>query len=298
MEKPATSLEEEIATVTGNEPLSLAVSKSIEAALKVRFVHLGVCKTTKEVFNQSLNAAIRDIENHPRGRLFRRLIEYGPPDPDDPEILTSDGETALSDPECGSCVDFIYSHMITRFKGELAELLALEPCVRLVQELKGNGQLPEDVQLYWGELIQERRRTPKTGGAQNGLWSNFTKGADGLLVRLMPAPARRSDCSLTLYGIIEVKSMARPIKRVLKQIDNHQSRLLGGVRLGFDEWDFNHIRFAHLRNTSEPNLLRVIVLPSQWKLSRDWSSVRRAEKQAGSHPLSGNMDKRQSGCGC
>ena len=147
--------------------------------------------------------------------------------------------------------------MITRFKGELAELLALEPCVRLVQQLQGSGQLPEDVQLYWGELIQERRRTSKAGGAQDGLWSNFTKGADGLLIKLIPTHDRPSDCSLTLYGIIEVKSMARSVKRVLRQIDSHQSRLLGGVRLGFDEWDTNRIRFARLRNTTEFNLLRV-----------------------------------------
>lgn len=273
VETPTASLEEEIATITGSEPLALAVSKSVDAALKASFVHLGVYKTARAIFNQSLNAAIRDIENHPRGKLFRRLIQHGPPDPDDPEMLISDGETILSDPECGSCVDFIYSHMITRFKGEVAELLALEPCVRLIQRLQGSSQLPEGVQLYWGELIQERRRAPKTMGAQDGLWSNFTKGADGLLVRFMPTHARPSDCSLMLYGIIEVKSMARSVKRVLRQIDSHQSRLSGGVRLGFEEWDPNRIRFARLRNTTEFNLLRVIVLPSQWKLSRDWSSV-------------------------
>jgi hypothetical protein len=78
------------------------------------------------VFEASLKAAIRDIEEHPRGKLFRRLIEHGPHHPDDPEALVSDGETILSDPECGEAVEFIFSHMVNRFKGELAELLALE----------------------------------------------------------------------------------------------------------------------------------------------------------------------------
>jgi hypothetical protein len=45
-------------------------------------------------------------------RIEAILIEFGPHDPDDPEAIGSDGETILSDPECESCVEFIYSHMV------------------------------------------------------------------------------------------------------------------------------------------------------------------------------------------
>ena len=64
----------------------------------------------------------------------------------------------LSDPECGSCVEFIYSHMVNRFKGELAELLALEPCISLFRHCQAEGDLPLNVELYWGELVHERRQ--------------------------------------------------------------------------------------------------------------------------------------------
>ena len=101
---------EEIALIIGNRPLASAIYRSVASALGCPFVHLIGGKTEWDVFERSRDAAIRDIEEHPRGKLFRRLIEYGPHDPHDPETLVSDGETTLSDPECGSCVEFIFSH--------------------------------------------------------------------------------------------------------------------------------------------------------------------------------------------
>ena len=112
----ARSSEEEIAYIIGNEPLSSAIYRSVAAAINSRIVHLDGGETIQDIFKQSLNSAIRDIERDPRGKLFRRLIQYGPPLSDEPEILDSDRETSLSDPECGSCIDFIYSHMVNRLK--------------------------------------------------------------------------------------------------------------------------------------------------------------------------------------
>ncbi len=149
---------EKIPSITGNRLLASAIRKSVALALGCPFVHLVDGKSVQDVFKRSLDAAIRDIEEHPRGKLFRRLIEYGPRNPDEPEALTSDNETTLSDHECGSCVEFIYSHMVNRFKGELAELLALEPCAALVERVQGKRHLPSGIRLYWGEMVQERRR--------------------------------------------------------------------------------------------------------------------------------------------
>ena len=150
---------EEIASIIGNRPLASAIHRSVASALGCPFVHLVADKTIWDVFKESLHAAIRGIEDHPRGKLFQRLIEYGPYGPDHPEVLNSDSESTLSDLECGSCVEFIYSHMVNRFKGELAELLALEPCVTLIQRLQKEGHFPSGVHLYWGEMVQERRLT-------------------------------------------------------------------------------------------------------------------------------------------
>src|SRR3990170_2992133 len=123
----------QIAAIIHHEPLARALCDSIRAALDAPDVVLLGAPSVWEVFDQSLKAAVRDIEDHPRGQLFRRLIAYGPLNPDDPENAPTDGQTTLSDLECGQCVEFIFSHMINRFKGELAELLAIQPCLELAR---------------------------------------------------------------------------------------------------------------------------------------------------------------------
>jgi hypothetical protein len=216
--------------------------------------------TVEDVFQASLEAAIRDVENHPRGKLFRRLIEFGPADNGVPEAATSDGETMLSDPECGECVEFIFSHMVNRFKGELAELLAIEPCIELVRRLLNEGRLPPAIQLYWGGVVQERWfRRIRDGG--QGSWSQFVKGADGLLVEHVGTSQMPPD-PLRVHGVVEVKSMLLPQSRLVRQIGKHIERLGGGVKLGPCEWPADKVE----RCVG----VRVMVTPSTWKLSREW----------------------------
>jgi hypothetical protein len=240
---------EEIASIIRNQPLASAIHTSVASALRSPFVHLVAgrtvwnvfehsldtairdIETVWNVFEHSLDTAIRDIEEHPRGKLFRRLIEYGPHDPGDPEALVSDGETTLSDPECGLCVDFIFSHMVNRFKGELAELLALEPCITLIQRLQQEDHLPSDVHLYWGDAVQERRQTRIASEEYDAQWGSFTKGADGVLVEPL-STQRGGHHVLKVHGVIEVKSMPRSSRRVIDQINKHVTRLCGGVKLG------------------------------------------------------------------
>jgi hypothetical protein len=257
---------EEIASVINNRPLAMSLYKSVASAQKCSFVHLVPGKTVWDIFKFSLGAAIRDIENHPRGKLFRRLIEYGPYLPDERQVLSDDGESTLSDRECGLCVEFIYSHMVNRFKGELAELLALEPCLNLIQQLQGEGHLPSGVHLYWGDMVQERRRVRRALGESNVRWGNFTKGADGLLVEQTSIHPDHPYPILRIHGVMEVKSMTLSKRRVLAQINSHIVRLGGGVKLGDRIWSPDKLnRLA---------MTRIMVLPSTWKLSREWHRVR------------------------
>ena len=267
---------EEIALIIGNPALASTIHSSVASALKCPLVHLVGSKSVWDVFKRSLDAAIRDIEEHPRGKLFRRLIEYGPHNPDDPEALSSDDETTLSDIECGSCVEFIYSHMVNRFKGELAELLALDPCLTLIQRLQQDGHLPSGTHLYWGEMVQERYQTIIASGECNTGWGSFKKGADGLLVEQIPIQQGKSHNAPKIHGVVEVKSMTRSKKKVIDQINRHIVRLCGGVKLGEKEWSPDDIHFAHFKNTkkNDSGLIRIIVLPSTWKLSRGWHSVK------------------------
>ena len=265
-----------IAAIIGNQLLASAIHSSVTCALRCPFVRLVNGNTVWSIFKHSLDAAIRKIETHSRGKLFRRLIEYGPRNPDDPETLNSDDETILSDPECGSCVEFIYSYMINRFKGELAELLALEPCIELIQQLHRKGRLPSGLQLFWGETIQERRKLRVTTERRGVRWGDFAKGADGLLVKRVSNTKNKSHEAITVLGVAEVKSMTCSKRKIHDQINKHVSRLNGGVKLGKKEWISRNLLIAPFRapKKSDVGLLRVMILPSTWKLSREWKTVK------------------------
>ena len=227
----------------------------MNTALRSRFVHISG-KTVFEVFKHSLDVAIRNIENHPRGYLFRRLIEYGPHHPDEPKAPNSDGKTQLSDPECGSAVNFIIGLMVNRFKGDLAELLALEPCIDLIKQLKINKRLPSTISLYYGDTIKERRRKKITKDVQ---WANFVDGADLMFVEHTKKKQR-----LNIWGIGEVKSMPSSRNKIINQINNHYARIKGGILLKNIEYQPDKVECDSSR------LIRIMVKASNWKVSREW----------------------------
>lgn len=255
-----------IGEIIGNASLAASIDEALSRALACSFVRLGTGRNPWEVFKRSLHAAIRDIETHPRGKLFRRLVEYGHHHPDQPKALTSNGQTILSDVELGECVEFIYSHMVNRFKGELAELLALDPCCSLVDILRHKRKLPAVTLLYWGEIIQERRYRTWLGASERGYWGGFAKGADGLLVEPIRLRSNAGQRTLMIHGVIEVKSLVSPWRKVVEQVDRHIARLRGGLRLGEREWRPQDVGIA------SPRPVRVVVQPSTWKLSRELGS--------------------------
>ena len=270
-----------IASIIGNGFLASDIQISISCALAFSGFSSTSGKTTWKIFEHSLNAAIRDIENHPRGKLFRRLIEYGPPNPDEPKKLTSDKETYLSDPECAKCIEFIYSHMVNRFKGELAELLALQPCIELIQNLQNKNQLPDKVGLFWGDDIKEPRRLQYNEQQDVEYWGGFSKGADGLIAQQRSEKKGNQRNGLQIFGIIEIKSMNYSVNKVLKQISSHIHRFQGGIKLGDEIWPREKV-FITSRPTnaqSDLNLIRIMVIPSSWKLNRKWEFKYKDDKR-------------------
>lgn len=258
----ASQPEKKISAIIGNPLLAASVCASISSALRESYIKIAGGNSVWDIFKKSLDAAIRDIEEHPRGRLFRRLLEFGPHDPDAPKAIESDGRGLLSDVECGSAVNFIFSHMVNRFKGELAELLSIEPCATLIKELQKEGRLPSNILLYWGDMIRERRRLGRKQPGKES-WGSFTKGADGLLVEEVGMGK-----AVVVKGIVEVKSMRKSLSVVIGQIERHSARLKGGIKLGTTEYAEKQVR----HNKAE--ILRCIVMPSDWKLSREWHTVK------------------------
>jgi hypothetical protein len=238
----------EIAEIIGNSALALSINKAIKNALAYSFIRLEGGQNVSDVFNHSLLAVARDINAHPRGKLVRRLIEWGHHDPDCPPDYNKHGKEILSDIELGKCIEFIFSYMINRFKGELAELLALEPCCHLFAEFLSNGIIPSGTLLYWGETIQE----PDCKGY-------YKKGADGLIIEHTDSDI------ITILGTVEIKSMVRSFQKVLDQIDKHIKRLDQGLSLNKYHWS------PHQLHINKTEIIRIAVQPSKWKLSREWN---------------------------
>ncbi len=258
------SFRKRVATIIGNPLLADAIHESLRAALQHRLVCLAQRGTAWDIFQHSLKSAIRNIEAHERGKLVRRFLRYAPAAPSDPDQHTSDGQTALSDAECGSCIEFIFSHMINRFKGDLAELLALRPVLTLADRLIQNGNLRRDAVLYWGETVRQKALLSRPGFSEPPRWGGFVKGADGLLIK-------RGYASITVLGVIEVKSMARSVRAVNCQIDKHLSRLAGGITLQNKVWTAGQVTLPRPDGTR--STVRIIVVPSTWKLSRLWKTT-------------------------
>ncbi len=254
--------EKRISAIIGNSHLAASLCASISSAIKASYIKMAGGNSVWDIFKRSLDTAIRDIEEHPRGHLFKRLLEFGPHEPDAPEAKESDGQGLLSDIECGFAVNFIFSHMVNRFKGELAEILSIEPCATLIQKLQKEGRLPTNAMLYWGDMIQERRRlVSKESGKE--AWGSFTKGADGLLVEEVG-----TGDAVVVKGIVEVKSMRKSLSGIIGQIESHSARLKGGIKLGTGEYAGKQIRY------NKAEMLRCIVIPSDQKLSRAWHTVK------------------------
>ncbi|TAL70162.1 MAG: hypothetical protein EPN82_05985 [Bacteroidetes bacterium] len=269
------STEKKIASIIGNRHLAFDIHHSISKALSTQNVFLKNCDSVWNVFEYSLNAAIRDIELHPKGKLLKRLIEFGPLNPDDPETLYSDNETTLSDPECGTCIEFIYSHMVNRFKGELAELLCIEPCIDLINILKKTKNYSDNLMLYFGETIKEHRKSRIIDENNKSKWGAFTKGADGLIVENTISNNLNDQDSLNILGVIEVKSMIYSPKKIIEQINSHVRRLAGGLKLNDIEFSPEQIVFNYPNNINKntPDILHVIAIPSNWKVSRKWEMI-------------------------
>lgn len=253
---------DELTSITANESLAVDVYNSIDVAVDTPFVEIGIGMKVWNVFERSLNVAMRDIEKHPRGILFQRLVQYGADRSKQPGASQDNPKTVLSDEECGSCLEFIHSHIVTRFKGELAELLALTPCIRLLEQLFSNGLLAPATRLYWADEVQERWKIRDATESEETKWGSFTKGADGLLAQ----PTNRSDgCeeqSISVQGVVEVKSISLSRNRILAQIDRHVSRLSGGVSLGGTAWP------PEVITVDKSSFVRILVVPRTRRSSR------------------------------
>jgi hypothetical protein len=235
--------------------LGRSVRRSLEAAIRAGAVlaHTG---GPLSMFRDALAAAIRDIESHPRGRLFQRFLSIGPFERPG-RVPARLRRQRLTDDEVAAVITFIHSHMVNCFKGALAEMLALGPLVRLVSQLRSAGQLPTDARLYVGDAVRVRRK-----GAVGCL-----KGADATV--LAGIDATRPTSRAAVVGVAEVKSYCCPRQKLGEQLDSHLARVRNGLWVAGVDVPSGRVQVG----SSHRPPIRIAVVPSRWLLPRRFRFV-------------------------
>lgn len=136
-------------------------------------------------------------------------------------------ESVLTDGQLVDLFEFIYSYLVNRFKGELAEVLAAPVVRRFAEQLAEGHRLPPRIAVMSGSGIEARR---KRGRRVQGGWY---KGPDALLLQSRAARvvAGSQADRVAIAGVVEIKSYRPRLADLLVQLRNHARRLAVGLRL-------------------------------------------------------------------
>lgn len=244
-----------------NRRLVSLLTDTLEEARRRRWIVLLHGYALGDNLREILKLATRDVKTHPTGGLFTRLIQHGPEYEDAP--FTSDPEREdglLDDVQAEAAVEFVRSHMVNQFKGQLAELLALRPVIERIEALFTKELSRDTLRLYMGESI---RQSESAKGKRN----RQARGADGLLLHRGTPSAKPA-----VAAIVEVKAMRLTSRKLLDQLHQHRARLAGTLRLEERPGAFHEFRgLSAMTPRKGPALLAVV--PSRWKLSRNFTRV-------------------------
>ncbi len=206
-------------------------------------------KDPLSIFRQTLSDSIRDIEFHPRGKLFQEFLLKGPYE-NTGSIPKELADLRLTDSESVSAVSFIFSFMINSFKGALAELLSTKPCTRLIDNLRRDKAIPSDSRLFVGDAVLVHRSRGR----------GLSKGADLHIL----SGGHKADC-ITVAGVGEVKSYSLSNTKLCKQLNQHIRRSRSGLNVSGFDYPGEKLLIS---DSSSCPVVRISVLPSSWKLAR------------------------------
>lgn len=241
----------------GFELLGSSLGKEVESALQTALSGGAVFASGHDalvIFRQALAASIRNIESHPRGRLFQEFLLKGPYE-NVGEIPTDLVAQRLSDADSAAAITFIYSHMVNCFKGAVTELLAARACLHLLRRLQQGGELPRNARLYVGDSVGIYRERGK----------GLLKGADQHI--LIEEHSSGTAPSIAVAGVTEVKSYIRSESHLREQLDQHLRRAKRGLRISGVDYPAERVNVGYGK---DQRVVRIAVLPSDWKLPRSF----------------------------
>lgn len=239
--QPSTWIAERVDLGILGPALADDVSASIQRGIKDKII-FGAPSRPLALFRHSVAAAIRHAEaDGKRFDLFCRFLRHGPRDDHMAEDLRA---LCLPDAETAATIRFIYHRIINRFQGELAELLAVGPIVRLLERLRLEGKVPSTTEAYLGDTVQAR----------------VGKGTRAALAADLHLIDRGNDQeNPSLVGIAEIKSYEIATEKLFAQIERHIQRGRRGLVV-----QGRPVSLARGSN----RVLRIGVAPSAWKLPR------------------------------
>lgn len=142
------------------------------------------------------------------------------------------------------CIEYLYSHVVLKCQGLLAEFLAQQELAAWLSLEVAAHRLGPQVLLASGESLRVAR--PGSSGTLGD------RGPDALLMV-------ERDTSLLIVGVVEIKSFPTTFRSVETQFGRHCSRLRHGFRLG--------------KRTHAEDAIR----PGWWDTNRGWQEGRSAE---------------------
>ncbi len=228
--------------------LSEGISKDLKKSIETGFIGGAIFPPITDALSVLRNAvveAITDIEE--KGEILRRFLKKGPYW-NDGEIPENMSNHCLTDEEMARAISFIYCHMVNCFQGRLAELLAIEPCINLLNDLKSRNLLSKDITLFIGDSILTERINKK----------GVAKGADFHIINI-----NSKENIVSVFGVGEVKSYNCSQERVRKQLDEHVIRAKKGLYVKEKLYNKSNI-------IMERDVIKISIVTSSWHLSRDF----------------------------
>jgi hypothetical protein len=233
------------------------LGRDVKAAIELALLRGAVFPEERDaltIFREALSTSIRDIESHPRGRLFQEFLLKGPYE-NVGEIPRNIVKKRLSDADTAKAITFIFSHMVNCFKGAITEFLAARACLYLLKRLQDNGDLSRNTRLYVGDSVAIPRNRGK----------GVLKGADLHILH-------KQDCSggasyISVVGVVEVKSYIRSQRLLRKQLEQHLRRVQRGLHIKGVDYPAKQIS---LGDGKHKRIHRIAVVPSSWKLPRSY----------------------------
>jgi len=204
-----------------------------------------------ELFRAAVRRGITSIESKDRNELLPRFLSVGPYFDSGP-IPTDAASQYMSDHEVAAAIRFIFSSAINCFQGELAEILAVGPVVRIGDEIARQEGAPGTPLVFVGETVLARTLHRRTW-SKTGDFHLLEVGVDS-----------DGHTRLAVLGVAEVKSYKTSAKRLQPQLDRHVERASLGLRIQGEEIDPERIGTG--RGVGGP--LQIAVIPERWKLPR------------------------------